>query len=65
MPTRVAAAFRDARCAWCGETTPCVEQGLCLDPTKICATSVERVDGGADERRERREARAVRSRARS
>ena len=47
MPARVAAAFRDARCAWCGETTPCAEQGLCLDPTKICATSVERVDGGA------------------
>ncbi|CAL52108.2 P-type ATPase, phosphorylation site [Ostreococcus tauri] len=35
----------DDTCLWCDARTPCVEQGLCLDPTVIDFTCVEFVDG--------------------
>lgn len=34
-------------CAWCGESTPCVEQGLCLDPVRVDGARVEFIDGDA------------------
>ena len=41
------ASRASAACAWCRSETPCVEQGLCLDPTVIDRARVEFIDDDA------------------